>query len=75
MIGRAAVLAVAALVAACAQAPSQGATTARAAPPIADVPIATESALGSYLAGSLAFYSGSLWYAGRLWDRAEGIIS
>jgi tetratricopeptide (TPR) repeat protein len=54
MMGRAAILAVAALVAACGQAPSQGATTAKAVSPVADDPIATESALGSYLAGSLA---------------------
>ncbi|HKF71987.1 MAG TPA: tetratricopeptide repeat protein [Stellaceae bacterium] len=54
MTGRVAVFAVAAVLAACGQAPSQGATTARAAPPAIDDPIATESALGSYLAGSLA---------------------
>src|SRR5260370_9512893 len=54
MMGRAAVLAIAAVVAACGQAPSQGATTARTAPPVAADPIPTESALGSYLAGSLA---------------------
>ena len=54
MMGRAAVLAIAAVVAACGQAPSQGATTAKLAPPIADDPIATESAFGSYLAGGLA---------------------
>jgi len=54
MIGRAAVLAVAAVLAACGQAPSQGATTARPGPQAVEDPIATESALGSYLAGSLA---------------------
>ncbi len=47
-------LAVAAVLAACGQAPSQGATTARPAPQAVEDPIATESALGSYLAGSLA---------------------
>ncbi len=47
-------LAVAAVLAACGQAPSQGATTARPAAQVVDTPIATESALGSYLAGSLA---------------------
>ena len=54
MTGRAVVLAAAAVLAACAQAPSQGATTARPAPTVVDDPIATESGLGSYLAGSLA---------------------
>ena len=54
MIGRAAALAVAAVVGACGQAPSQGATTARPAPQVVDDPIATESGLGSYLAGGLA---------------------
>ncbi|HKX09689.1 MAG TPA: tetratricopeptide repeat protein [Stellaceae bacterium] len=54
MIGRAAVIAVAAVLAACGQAPSQGATTAPKAPVVVTDPIATESALGSYLAGSLA---------------------
>jgi tetratricopeptide (TPR) repeat protein len=52
--GRAVVLAVAAVLAACGQAPSQGATTARPAAQAVDEPIATESGLGSYLAGSLA---------------------
>jgi tetratricopeptide (TPR) repeat protein len=54
LIGRAAVLAVAAVLAACGQAPSQGATTARKAPQVVDDPVTTQSALGSYLAGSLA---------------------
>jgi len=54
MMGRAAILAIAAVVAACGQAPSQGATTARTPPPVAADPVPTESALGSYLAGSLA---------------------
>jgi len=54
MMGRVAVLALAAVLAACGQAPSQGATTARPAPQVVDDPIATESGLGSYLAGSLA---------------------
>jgi len=54
MMGRAAVLGVAAVVAACGQAPSQGATTAQTAPPVAVEPVKTESAFGSYLAGSLA---------------------
>ena len=54
MAGRAAILGVAAVVAACAQAPSQGATTARPVAPVTDDPIAMESPLGSYLAGSLA---------------------
>src|ERR1043166_10083307 len=54
MMGRAAILAIAAVVAACGQAPSQGATPARTAPPVAVAPVPTESALGSYLAGSLA---------------------
>src|SRR5579871_3289617 len=54
MIGRAAVLAAAAVLGACAQAPSQGATPARPPAQVADDPIATESGFGSYLAGSLA---------------------
>src|SRR5215472_11110540 len=54
MMGRAAVLGIAAVVAACGQAPSQGATTARPAPLVVEDPVATQSALGSYLAGSLA---------------------
>ncbi|MGH7125178.1 MAG: hypothetical protein ACREFI_12450, partial [Stellaceae bacterium] len=54
MIGRTVVLAAAAVLAACGQAPSQGATTARPAPQVANDPVATESGLGSYLAGSLA---------------------
>ena len=53
-MGRAAVLGIAAVVAACGQAPSQGATTAQTPPPAAVDPVSTESALGSYLAGSLA---------------------
>ena len=54
LIGRAAVLAVAAVLAACGQAPSQGATTARQAPQAVTDPVPTQSAFGSYLAGSLA---------------------
>src|SRR3979411_183820 len=54
MMGRAAVLAIAAVVAACGQAPSQGATTARTAPPVAIAPGPTKRRPGSYLAGSLA---------------------
>src|SRR5215813_609547 len=53
-IERAAMLAVATVLAACGQAPSQGATTARPLAQVADDTIPTESALGSYLAGSLA---------------------
>ncbi len=70
MIGRAAVLAVAAVVAACGQAPSQGATTARTAPPVADDPVATESALGSYLAGSLAQHEHAYGSAAEYLERA-----
>src|SRR5690349_16883756 len=54
VFGRAVVLGIAGVLAACGQAPSQGATTARPVPQVVDEPVATESALGSYLAGSLA---------------------
>jgi tetratricopeptide (TPR) repeat protein len=54
VLGRAVLLAVAAVLAACGQAPSQGATTTRPPAQVADDPVPTESALGSYLAGSLA---------------------
>jgi tetratricopeptide (TPR) repeat protein len=53
-IGRVAGLALLALVAGCAQAPSEGAT-AREAPAASDVPpVSTASGLGSYLAGGVA---------------------
>jgi tetratricopeptide (TPR) repeat protein len=54
VFGRAVVLGIAGVLAACGQAPSQGATTARPVPQVVDEPVATESPLGSYLAGSLA---------------------
>jgi tetratricopeptide (TPR) repeat protein len=54
MMGRAAILGVAVVLTACGQAPSQGATNSQTASPAVDEPIAMESALGSYLAGSLA---------------------